>query len=469
MIRKGTPRGRSRGASTPNLPSRPLPMLGGGAPVAQTTGATVLRFERGAGKEGLKRLTTTGMRVASARELTAEGPLPEDLGGADMIYFERFGIAIVQQPPDQLRSTLVQAQADRTLANVRPERIFRALGPLNRADAASWSRTDLAADVAESSASLSADYLRGYRDAVVELVDRLLPDEEAAAPTVAAVEESEVTWGLQACRVPETRLSGRDIKVAVLDTGMDLEHEDFVGRAIVSQSFVAGEEAQDGHGHGTHCIGTAMGPLRPTSGPRYGIAYDALIHAGKVLSNAGFGSDRSIIAGMEWALEQGCSIISMSLGAAVQRGEGFIQDYEVIGDICLDDGCLVIAAAGNDSARPGFIAPVSSPANCPSLMAIAALTPRLRVATFSNGGVNPGQAVDLAAPGVDVLSSVPGGYARFDGTSMATPHVAGIAALYAEADPKFRGRALLAVLMQRARNLPRPTRDVGRGLTQAPI
>ena len=145
-----------------------------------------------------------------------------------------------------------------------------------------------------------------------------------------------------------------------------------------------------------------------------------------------------------------------------------IEDYEVIADICLDAGCLIVAAAGNESRRPFRIAPVGSPANCPSILSVAALTPDLDAASFSNGGINPGQAVDIAAPGVDILSSVPGGHDRFDGTSMATPHVAGIAALYAELDPKFRGRALWAILMQQARGLPLPGRDVGRGLVQAP-
>ena len=94
------------------------------------------------------------------------------------------------------------------------------------------------------------------------------------------------------------------IKVAVLDTGIDFDHPDFIGREIASKSFIADQEVQDGHGHGTHCAGTSCGILRPSSGqPRYGIAHGAQLHVGKVLSNSGSGSDRSVMGGLEWALD----------------------------------------------------------------------------------------------------------------------------------------------------------------------
>ena len=104
----------------------------------------------------------------------------------------------------------------------------------------------------------------------------------------------------------------------MLDTGFDHTHQDFVGRIITKKLFASNSAEDDVHGHGTHCIGTACGPLRPTTGPRYGIAYESQIYAGKVLGDDGFGTDRSIIAGMDWALDEGCQIISMSLGAATQ-------------------------------------------------------------------------------------------------------------------------------------------------------
>jgi subtilisin family serine protease len=107
-------------------------------------------------------------------------------------------------------------------------------------------------------------------------------------------------------------------------------------------------------------------------------------------------------------------------------------------------GTLIIEAAGNEGARPGSISPVGHPANCPSIMAVAALDPQLGVAPFSNGGLNPlGGQVDIAGPGVDVRSSWPRPvlYNTISGTSMATPPVAGIAGLLSEANPEARGRA----------------------------
>jgi subtilisin family serine protease len=132
---------------------------------------------------------------------------------------------------------------------------------------------------------------------------------------------------------------------------------------------------------------------------------------------------------------------------------------------------LIVAAAGNDSQRPSTITPVSHPANCPSILAVAALDSGLRVASFSNGGVNlSGGQVDIAGPGVAVRSSWPRPtlYRTISGTSMATPHVAGIAALHAEANPDMRGATLGWLLLQSALRLQLITRDVGSGLVQAP-
>src|SRR5205085_5960154 len=110
------------------------------------------------------------------------------------------------------------------------------------------------------------------------------------------------------------------IKVAVLDTGLDLQHPDFRGRRVVSQSFIPGQAAQDGHGHGTHCTGTASGPQRPPTGVRrYGIAFGDQIFIGKVLSNSGSSVGSSVLAGMNWAVTNRCQVISMSLGADVNQ------------------------------------------------------------------------------------------------------------------------------------------------------
>jgi subtilisin len=132
---------------------------------------------------------------------------------------------------------------------------------------------------------------------------------------------------------------------------------------------------------------------------------------------------------------------------------------------------LIMAAAGNDSLRPDTIAPVDHPANCPSILAIAAVDVYLQIAHFSCGGINAdGGEVDVAAPGVAIRSAWPRPalYRTDSGTSMATPYAAGVAALLAEANPSIRGRDLLNLLTQCAKPLTLPVRDVGAGLIQAP-
>jgi subtilisin family serine protease len=161
----------------------------------------------------------------------------------------------------------------------------------------------------------------------------------------------------------------------------------------------------------------------------------------------------------------------MSLGAPTQVGQPFSQIFEQAASRALAAGTMIIAAAGNDSRRPQTIAPVGHPANCPSIMAVGAVDRNMQVAFFSSGGLNPqGGQVDIAGPGVDVRSSWPRPqrYNTISGTSMATPHVAGIAALWAQSNASFRGRALMSVLTQSARRLNLPSRDVGAGLVQAP-
>lgn len=280
------------------------------------------------------------------------------------------------------------------------------------------------------------------------------------------------TWGLEAVGADRSTCTGEGIRLCVLDTGVDAEHPDFAGRLSGSRSFV-GQPLADVWGHGTHCAGTAFGPRVPSdpAAPRYGVAPGALPHVGKVLGDSGGGRERDVIAGMLWAIGEGCEVISMSLGRPVRLGEEPGPEYDRLGRRALEAGSLIVAAAGNDSRREqGCIAPVSAPANAPSILAVAAVDSQSNVADFSNGGINQGGDVDLAAPGVAVFSALPlpRAYGILSGTSMACPHVAGVAALWAETSPTLRGRALWEKLVETARPLSAPSRDVGAGLVQAP-
>lgn len=435
------------------------------APVAPEAGETTGRYivtmregEHGAAAAMKALRSATGARsITRTADMGTEAIDADALKSEDVIVLDAIGIAIVSGDPTKVGAFGLMASEDNGILAIEPERIMYAL----------------------SDGGASSEYVRGYRDGVSDLSARLGGGAGGggdAGGGESGVEQTfadtpTVTWGLQATRVLTSALSGRGISVAVLDTGFDLTHPDFQGRRVFTKSFIAGEPVQDRNGHGTHCIGTSCGPKAPPTGRRYGIAYEATIFAGKVLSNAGSGADAGILAGIDWAIRNRCQVISMSLGAPTQLGEPFSVAYETVGQRALANGTLIVAAAGNESdRRVGRINPVGRPANCPSLMAVAALDPNLGVSFFSCGGLNPnGGNVDIAAPGRDVYSTwfMPTRYRTISGTSMATPHVAGIAALYAQSNAQLRGRALWQALSAHARRLPLPSRDVGIGLVQA--
>jgi hypothetical protein len=375
-------------------------------------------------------LKTQGLRVADAREFSEQAVTLEDVGDAQALMFPEIGVAVVGGATlkEQLRMSVEEALPTE--------------GPIEAIEPEYFVFAD------------NSEYLRGFASAA----NTIARDLGVKPELVGAEEEVEVlgaTWGLVACRVPPSRFSGQGIKVAVLDTGMDLRHPDFAGRSVTASTF-AGQPVQDLHGHGTHCIGTSSGPQAPPGRtPRYGIAYADKIFVGKVLTNSGSGSGASVLAGMNWAIANRCEVISMSLGSQspVQAA------YTNAGAAALRNGCLIVAAAGNAASQTG------APANSPTIMAVASLDQNLAPSSFSNFG-----KIEIAAPGRDVFSSwpMPRRYHTISGTSMATPHVAGCAALWAQTSPSLRGMNLWRRLQAAARRLPYPPARVGAGLVQAP-
>jgi subtilisin family serine protease len=431
---------------------------------AETTGRWVVTFaDAGDETDHAATLRSAGVsNVASSLDYEDQVLDVAQTQASDAVVFAELGVAVVSGAPTQVSA--MQASAGGDIVSVEPEYVHHVLEGTG-----------------------GNDYVTGYRDGVTDLSARLLSSEGAGVARgdvrQAFQDSAQFTWGLQATGVSSSPFSGKGIKVAVLDTGFNLNHPDFVGRNIASQSFIPGAAtAEDGHGHGTHCIGTSCGPKNPPSSVRrYGCGYEADIFVGKVLSDQGSGDDTGILAGINWAVANRTEVISMSLGADVPQVS---QAYETVGRRALNKGCLIVAAAGNNAQRDQPSLPpqqrfgfVGIPANSPSIMAVAALDEQLEIAVFSARsltGVRGGN-IDIAGPGVRVFSSwnqprpEQGNqkYRSISGTSMATPHVAGIAALWSQARSR-KGRHLWTTLTQRAERLQLPSVDVGCGLVQAP-
>lgn len=281
-----------------------------------------------------------------------------------------------------------------------------------------------------------------------------------------------MTWGLIHTGVDDTDYTGQGVNVAILDTGLNLNHPDFESRNIITKSFVVNETVHDSNGHGTHCAGIALGSSKPMTGPRYGVANDANIYIAKVLPDAGMANTRFVLDGIAWALENQCQVISISLGNRVRFGETHSPSFEQLGQQALAQGSLIIASAGNDSYRDiDRLLPVSHPANCPSFLAVGAVDQQNKMYNRCNRALNHGGGkIDLVAPGVGIYSawSVPDNYRLLDGTSMASSFVAGITALWIEAFPDLNIIELKNKLLTAAASIGLAKEDVGAGLVQAP-
>jgi subtilisin len=296
-------------------------------------------------------------------------------------------------------------------------------------------------------------------------------------PSISATrfeDNSSLTWGLQAIEITaSTSISGQDVRVCVLDTGVDFNHPDFRTRFAEgdTKSFIPDEpSAQDAQGHGTHVCGTVAAPAAHAAERRYGVAPRCKLLVGRVLNSQGEGYDDWILNGIDWAITQNARIISMSLGSERQVGEPYSPLYERVAERVLQErpGTIIVAAAGNESDRPNHTAPVGNPAACPSILSVAACDRDLSVAWFSCREMDGVGAVDLTGPGVDVYSAaLGGGYRRLSGTSMATPHIAGLAALWLEAYPDMSASELWDRLKAAAKALG-DAADFGAGLARPP-
>ncbi|MDO9326904.1 MAG: S8 family serine peptidase [Methanoregula sp.] len=221
---------------------------------------------------------------------------------------------------------------------------------------------------------------------------------------------------------------GSGVRVAVIDTGIDYTHPDLKDVYAGGYNFVnENNNPMDDNGHGTHCSGiiAATGSQKGI----YGTAPGVSLYGVKVLDYWGYGYTSDVVEGIYWAKNNSMQVASMSLGSG--------YDSQAMHDAVInatENGVLIVAAAGNSGSISGVGETMGYPAKYDNVLAVAAVNKHNHRAFWSSTGFNLG----VSAPGVKIRSTVPGaGYATYSGTSMATPHVAGVAALVYSAHPDW--------------------------------
>jgi len=267
---------------------------------------------------------------------------------------------------------------------------------------------------------------------------------------------------IQGPKVWDEGFKGTGIKVAVVDTGIDPTHPDFAGRIIATKSFIGGDSAVDDNGHGTHVAGIVLGSGAKSNGKYVGVAPEAHLYAAKVLDARGGGSMSGVMAGIEWAvLEQKVQIINLSLGSDTSC-DGTDALSTLCDEAVQQAGVVMCVAAGNAGPASGT---VGSPGCARYVITVGAITDSDQIASFSSRGPTADGRVkpDLVYPGVNIVAPqaagtsmgrvVEPGYVSADGTSMATPHAAGVSALMLQANPELTAEQVKNQMVASAVNL----------------
>ncbi|AXG81990.1 1,4-dihydropyridine esterase [Streptomyces paludis] len=439
------------------------PRAGAGGTVTLITGdqvhldtqGRVTRVEPGQGREGTRmNIRTVGDEVhvlpADAARLVAEGKLDQRLFNVTALRKAGYG--------DERRASL-------------PLIVSYGKNAARKAEA----RTAIAeADVAvrRSLPAIDGEALTAPKEEAAEVWDALtepidVPNEDReTAPGIervwldgkrtALLDKSGAQIGTGSAY--QAGYTGVGVKVAVLDTGVDQTHPDLAGVSIARKDFSGSGNTVDHHGHGTHVASTIAGSGAKSGWKYFGVAPGAKIIDAKVIDDSGEGSESGIIAGMQWAVDQGAKIANMSIGGVDTPGTDPLE--AAVKKLSAEHDILFVVAAGNEGPDANTI---SSPGSSTSALTVGAVDGKDRIAGFSsvgptsNGSLKP----DITAPGVDIVaakaakgmdgSPAADGYVAMSGTSMATPHVAGAAALLAQQHPDWSGQRIKKALVSSAR------------------
>jgi subtilisin family serine protease len=309
--------------------------------------------------------------------------------------------------------------------------------------------------------SLNADAVQTPQKDAPELWDAVTNGDKTASGVVHvwldSVRRASLDKSVPQIGAPKAWAAGYDgkgVKIAVLDTGVDATHPDLKTQVIESKNFSTAADATDHFGHGTHVASIAAGTGAKSNGKYKGVAPGAKILNGKVLDDTGAGDDSGILAGMEWAAEQGADVVNLSLGGQDMPG---IDPLEAeVNKLSEEKGVLFAIAAGNSGPES-----VGSPGSAEDAITVGAVDGKDKLADFSSTGPTVDGAVkpDVTAPGVDITAAAakgslidqevgenPPGYLTISGTSMATPHVAGAAAILKQEHPDWKFAELKGAL-----------------------
>lgn len=363
-----------------------------------------------------------------------------DVAGLAAAGADRETVPVIVQQPDGLAARSTSSAAEWRAAGLTPDRRLESVGAV-------------ADEVGAAEGARLLDTLRaqdggaGARATGTPAIERVWLD----APAEALDADSAPQIG--APQAWESGATGKGVTIAVLDTGVDATHPDLDEAVVGAKDFSGTGTVADRNGHGTHVASIAAGSGQASGGENRGMAPDADLLVGKVLDDEGVSTMSIVIEGMEWAVDRGADVVNLSLGFP-NASDGTDPASVAVNELTRQHGAVFVVAAGNDGAQM-----ITSPAAASSALTVGAVDDTDTMTDFSNRGPRLDGAIkpDIAAPGVGIVAAraegtshgdvVDADHVALNGTSMATPHVAGAAAALLQTRPKLTPAQVRSALM----------------------